>query len=832
MKDLKGMRRGSSRMNEEITSPGSGLALPGPPGIPMVSNATETGIQIKWINNIAGGATGTRVKWALDLDEHNPIGVKDLPISQANVWIEGLVPETKYYLFVSHTNAEGESASTYVSWTTHAATSPPASPTNLTAVPSSNTMTLTWSGPANAISYKIDFGVAPSGATTRITSASPVCTISGLISNTHYYFDVRSSNGKGDSAPTRIVKQTLQVPVAPADLCATPAITTMGLTWSASYGAYEYYIRYGVEPNGPVQLLQTRATTHSLTGLAKNTLYFVEVTAANDNGESLPRRITQKTQDGPPIPWPPGNLQVREVTRDTAQIVWGPPEAPGYKVSYGFDDADRKVIATETTQYFNHTLRQLLPESRYFIDVCGFNASGDSEPASTRATTTKFEAPRDLSLVELTDESGSWNWIAGADYPSETRYEVYLGERLLTTIADTHYRATGLVEKTEYLFKVRAKGAGHYFSGYTTCRFTTWPYRGEKICSPAHLRGRRNTATSALLSWDEPYASCPWCQDTVSFEITGEGIATLDVAGSPCEVKSLDAEREYRFVVRAKAGGNNISSPSHVLVGRRPGRVGALQVGSITSTSARLTWSASGDRVPVFDYVIYCDGEVAASIPGLAYQINHLQAGRTYTVELRARTAFSDLSDPITETFTTGREDDETPPTQPGDPIVSNITSNSATVMWTASTDNVGVVAYLLTLNDNVPITVNGTRHTFDELTPERSYAIEVKATDAAGNCSLPAVVTFQTSSALDEPRNLRETANGDRMVSIAWDAPLGHTPIGYRVNVFGKTIDVRQLHHTFYNTITGLPMNIAVRSRLEGRAFSKWVYILVQPKP
>jgi hypothetical protein len=69
-------------------------------------------------------------------------------------------------------------------------------------------------------------------------------------------------------------------------------------------------------------------------------------------------------------------------------------------------------------------------------------------------------------------------------------------------------------------------------------------------------------------------------------------------------------------------------------------------------------------------------------------------------------------------------------------------------------------------------------------------------------------------------------------MVSIAWDAPLGHTPIGYRVNVFGKTIDVRQLHHTFYNTITGLPMNIAVRSRLEGRAFSKWVYILVQPKP
>ena len=81
-------------MNEEITPPGSGLALPGPPGIPMVLDAKETGIQIKWINNIAGGATGTRVKWALDLDEHNPIGVKDLPIPQASVWIEGLVPET------------------------------------------------------------------------------------------------------------------------------------------------------------------------------------------------------------------------------------------------------------------------------------------------------------------------------------------------------------------------------------------------------------------------------------------------------------------------------------------------------------------------------------------------------------------------------------------------------------------------------------------------------------------------------------------------------------------------------------------------------------------
>lgn len=39
---------------------------------------------------------------------------------------------------------------------------------------------------------------------------------------------------------------------------------------------------------------------------------------------------------------------------------------------------------------------------------------------------------------------------------------------------------------------------------------------------------------------------------------------------------------------------------------------------------------------------------------------------------------------------------DETPPTTPGDPTVSNISENSMDVSWTASSDNEGVDHYIV----------------------------------------------------------------------------------------------------------------------------------------
>ena len=84
--------------------------------------------------------------------------------------------------------------------------------------------------------------------------------------------------------------------------------------------------------------------------------------------------------------------------------------------------------------------------------------------------------------------------------------------------------------------------------------------------------------------------------------------------------------------------------------------------------------------------------------------------------------------------------DDTTPPTTPGTPTASNVTSNSAALSWTASTDNVGVAGYDVVQVNGTTETTKATSTTNSAtvtgLTPETAYTFAVYARDGAGNRS------------------------------------------------------------------------------------------------
>ena len=79
---------------------------------------------------------------------------------------------------------------------------------------------------------------------------------------------------------------------------------------------------------------------------------------------------------------------------------------------------------------------------------------------------------------------------------------------------------------------------------------------------------------------------------------------------------------------------------------------------------------------------------------------------------------------------------DITPPSVPGGLTKSNVTSTSATVSWTASTDNVGVSLYKVLRNGVQVTTTASTSFTNTGLTPSTTYNYTVSAHDAAGNGS------------------------------------------------------------------------------------------------
>lgn len=84
-------------------------------------------------------------------------------------------------------------------------------------------------------------------------------------------------------------------------------------------------------------------------------------------------------------------------------------------------------------------------------------------------------------------------------------------------------------------------------------------------------------------------------------------------------------------------------------------------------------------------------------------------------------------------------------PTDPANLVAGNVTSGGATLNWTASTDNVGVSLYNISIDGNVVGTSTGTSFAVTGLSPLTSYAASVYAQDAAGNVSGNATASFTT---------------------------------------------------------------------------------------
>ncbi|HET6213163.1 MAG TPA: cellulose binding domain-containing protein, partial [Micromonosporaceae bacterium] len=89
---------------------------------------------------------------------------------------------------------------------------------------------------------------------------------------------------------------------------------------------------------------------------------------------------------------------------------------------------------------------------------------------------------------------------------------------------------------------------------------------------------------------------------------------------------------------------------------------------------------------------------------------------------------------------------DTTPPTVPGTPVASAVTSAGATLSWAASTDTggSGLAGYTVS-----PMQVQSATNTvtLTGLTPSTTYQVTVRARDNAGNVSAPSGVgTFTTA--------------------------------------------------------------------------------------
>lgn len=162
---------------------------------------------------------------------------------------------------------------------------------------------------------------------------------------------------------------------------------------------------------------------------------------------------------------------------------------------------------------------------------------------------------------------------------------------------------------------------------------------------------------------------------------------------------------------------------------------------------AELTWSASTDDVGVVGYQVHRqdpDGTTSqiATVAGTAFTDPGVVVGESYSYHLRAYDAAGNVSwrsGSVSVTITTGVVDTQRP-SVPTDLVVASV-DGTASLVWSPSTDDVGVAGYQVFRNnpDGTQVHLGDTTttaYTDATVTAGETYSYFLKAYDAAGNVS------------------------------------------------------------------------------------------------
>ena len=171
-----------------------------------------------------------------------------------------------------------------------------------------------------------------------------------------------------------------------------------------------------------------------------------------------------------------------------------------------------------------------------------------------------------------------------------------------------------------------------------------------------------------------------------------------------------------------------------------------LVASNITTSGATLNWTASTDNVGVSLYNVSIDGNVVGTSTSTSFAVTGLSGLTLYGASVNAQDGAGNVSGSATTSFTTldGAPDTEAP-TDPSNLVASNITTSGATLNWAASTDNVGVSLYNVSIDGNVVGTSTSTSFAVTGLSPLTTYGASVNAQDAAGNVSGSAITSLTT---------------------------------------------------------------------------------------
>jgi chitodextrinase len=209
-----------------------------------------------------------------------------------------------------------------------------------------------------------------------------------------------------------------------------------------------------------------------------------------------------------------------------------------------------------------------------------------------------------------------------------------------------------------------------------------------------------------------------------------------------------------------------------------------LAAGTLTSTSATITWTASTDADSgVAGYDVYRGTTKVGSSTSTSFTETGLTPSTAYTYTVRARDVAGNVSAASAALTVTTRAvpTDTTAPSVPTGLKAGTIAQDSVTFTWTASTDEAGgsgLAGYDVYRGTTKVGSTTATSYTDTGLNPATAYSYTVRARDVAGNVSAASAALAVTTSgpttdtiAPSVPAGLTATTVTDTSVTLTWTA-------------------------------------------------------------
>ena len=554
------------------------IALSSPEGLELNSRTNHT-ITVEWdaVNTDVDNNNVT-VTIIYEFRISPAHDTTNTPSASRSAFFSGLEENTTYTIYVKATAVGySDSSENFISITTSGQLATPTLNNITSSDVTNNTIELDWNDVTNRSTYTVqrssssDFS---SISQTYSNISDPLYTVTGLSSNTLYYFRVRAEGvlphtdsewSNVRSATTKLSTPTLFNIFSSSDI----TDTTIDLDWGTIIGADSYTVQRSFSSTfASVSQTYSNITDsdYTVTELSSNTLYYFRVRAEGTTSitDSAWSNIESATTGGQLSSPTLNNINSSDVTNNTIELDWTDiTNRSSYTIqrssSSDFASISRTYSGISNSEY---TVTGLNSNTLYYFRVRaeGVLPYTDSEWSNVRSATTKLVTPTlfNININDVSFDSVDLDWgtIVGADsYTVQISFSSDFSSvsQTYSNISVSNYTVTGLSDGTLYYFRVRAEGTTSITdSEWSNIRNAT---TYSQLPSPTlnNIFSDETTNNTIELDWNDiTNRSSYTIQRSSSSDFASISRTYSGISDSEYTVTGLNSNTLYYFRVRAE----------------------------------------------------------------------------------------------------------------------------------------------------------------------------------------------------------------------------------------------------------------------------------------